>query len=140
MPSRSGRSGEADLSGSSRIFISYRRDDSAGHVLALLPALRRHFGDRIFKDTENIPFGVDYHEFISSVLATCSVMLAIIGRDWLTIQDPKLKMRRLDNVEDPLRFEVTTALKNERIRVIPVLVDRGVMPNREDLPVDLAAL
>ena len=31
---------EADPSGSSRIFISYRRDDSAGHVLALLPAVR----------------------------------------------------------------------------------------------------
>ncbi len=141
MPGRSGQSGEADPSESSRIFISYRRDDSAGHVLALLPALRNHFGaDRIFKDTESIPVGEDYREFIKRVLTTCSVMLAIIGRDWLTIQDAKLKTRRLDNPDDPLRLEVTTALKNERIRVIPVLVDRGVMPNREDLPDDLAAL
>ena len=132
---------EADPSGSSRIFISYRRDDSAGHVLALLPALRNHFGDdRIFKDTESIPPGVDYLEFIKDALKACSVMLAIIGRDWLTIQDPQLKTRRLDNPDDPLRLEVATALKNERIRVIPVLVDRGVMPSREDLPRDLAGL
>jgi hypothetical protein len=139
MPRPSGQSDEADPSKSSRIFISYRRDDSAGHVLALVPALRNHFGaDRIFKDTESIPVGVNYREFISRVLNSCSVMLAIIGRDWLTIQDAKLKTRRLDNPEDPLRFEVTTALKNERIRVIPVLVDRGVMPSPEDLPADLA--
>ena len=43
----------ADPETSSRIFISYRREDSSGHVLALLPALRSHFGaDRIFKDTD----------------------------------------------------------------------------------------
>ena len=104
---------DAAPSGSSRIFISYRRDDSAGHVLALLPALRNHFGaDRIFKDTESIPPGVNYREFINDALAGCSVMLAIIGRGWLTIQDPHLKTRRLDNPDDPLLLEVTTALMN----------------------------
>ena len=132
---------EADPPASSRIFISYRRDDSAGHVLALLPALRNHFGaDRIFKDTESIPPGVNYLQFIKDKLESCSVMLAIIGRDWLTVQDPRLKKRRLDSPDDPLRLEVATALKNERIRVIPVLVDRGAMPSREDLPDDLADL
>ena len=70
---------EADPTGSSRIFISYRREDSAGHVLALLPALRSHFGaDRIFKDTDNIPPGVDFVKFIQRELESCSVMLAII--------------------------------------------------------------
>jgi hypothetical protein len=130
-----------DPSGSSQIFISYRRDDSAGHVLALLPALQKHFGTgRIFKDTESIPPGEDYHTFIMNALESCSVMLAVIGRDWLTVQDPDLKTRRLDNPNDPLRLEVTTALKNERIRVIPVLVDRGVMPARQDLPAALEGL
>lgn len=132
---------EADPPGSSRIFISYRREDSAGHVLALLPALRNQFGaDRIFKDTDNIPPGEDFVKFIKRELESCSVMLAIIGRDWLTVQDPRLKRRRLDNPDDYLRLEVTVALKNERIRVIPVLVDRGVMPNPEDLPPDLGEL
>jgi TIR domain len=125
----------------SRIFISYRREDSSGHVLALLPALRAQFGaDRIFKDTDNIPAGVDFVKFIRRELETCAVLLAVIGRDWLTVQDPRLNRRRLDNPEDFLRVEVATALKNERIRVIPVLVERGVMPAAEDLPPDLAAL
>ncbi len=126
---------------SSRIFISYRREDSAGHVLALLPALRRHFGaERIFKDTDNIPPGADFLKFIKNELESCSVLLAIIGREWLTVQDARLKQRRLDNPEDFLRVEVATALKNERIRVIPVLIERAPMPGGGDLPPDLADL
>jgi hypothetical protein len=131
----------ADPQPESRIFISYRREDSSGHVLALLPALRTHFGaNRIFKDTDNIPPGVDFVKFIRSELESCSVLLAVIGRDWLTIEDPRLKARRLDNPDDFLRVEVSTALKNERIRVIPVLVDKGTMPTAEDLPPDLTEL
>ena len=127
--------GDEVSAASSRIFISYRREDSAGHVLALLPALRKHYGaDRVFKDTDTIPPGVDFLKFIKRELATCSVMLAIIGRDWLTIQDSRLKQRRLDNPDDFLRTEVATALKNERIRVVPVLVERSTMPAPEDLP------
>ena len=131
--------GEAETS--SRIFISYRREDSSGHVLALLPSLRSHFGaDRIFKDTDNIPPGADFLKFIKSELESCSVLLAIIGREWLTIQDPRLQRRRLDNPDDFLRVEVATALKNERIRVIPILIERAPMPAAQDLPSDLSEL
>jgi tetratricopeptide (TPR) repeat protein len=106
-----------------------------------LPALRANFGtDRIFLDIDNIPPGEDFLKFIRSELASCSVLLAIIGREWLTIQDPRLNKRRLDNPHDFLRVEVSTALKSERIRVIPVLVERGRMPSAEDLPPDLAEL
>jgi TIR domain len=126
---------------SSRIFISYRREDSSGHVLALLPALRRHFGsERIFKDTDNIPPGADFLKFIKQELESCSVLLAIIGREWLTIQDARVKRRRLENPEDFLRVEVATALRNERIRVIPVLIERASMPSGDDLPADLTDL
>jgi hypothetical protein len=123
-----------------RIFISYRREDSAGHVLALLPALRRQFGDRVFKDTDNIPPGENFVRFIKNELDSCSVLLAVIGRDWLNVQDPRLKTRRLDNPDDFLRIEVSTALRSERIRVIPVLVERSTMPSAADLPQDLAEL
>jgi tetratricopeptide (TPR) repeat protein len=129
-----------DLQASARVFISYRRDDSSGHVLALLPALRREFGNRIFKDTDNIPPGEDFVKFIKKELESCSVLLAIIGKDWLTVQDPRLKIRRLDNPDDFLRVEVATALRSDRIRVIPVLIERATMPAAMDLPPDLAAL
>ena len=130
----------ADPEASARIFISYRREDSSGHVLALLPALRKQFGDRIFKDTDNIPPGEDFVKFINRELQSCSVLLAIIGKDWLTAQDQRLKTRRLDAPDDFLRVELATALRNDRIRVIPVLIERATMPAAMDLPADIAGL
>jgi tetratricopeptide (TPR) repeat protein len=130
----------ADPEASPRIFISYRREDSSGHVLALLPSLRKHFGDRIFKDTDNIPPGEDFVKFIKHELQSCSVLLAIIGKDWLTVRDPRLRTRRLDNPDDFLRVELATALGTDRIRVIPVLIERATMPAAMDLPEDIAAL
>ena len=82
-------------------------------MLALLPALRREFGDRIFKDTDNIPPGEDFVRFIKQELQSCSVLLAIIGKDWPTAQDPRLRTRRLDNPDDFLRVELSTALRSD---------------------------
>src|SRR4029453_11169573 len=130
----------ADPEASAGIFISYRREDSSGHVLALLPALRKQFGDRIFKDPDNIPPGEDFVKFIKHELQSCSVLLAIIGKDWLTVRDPRLRTRRLDNPDDFLRVELATALGTDRIRVIPVLIERATMPAAMDLPEDIAAL
>jgi hypothetical protein len=129
---------EGERPPSSRIFISYRREDSAGFVRALLGPLRERFGsDRIFKDTDNIPPGQDFVKAIERELQSCQVLLAIIGSEWTTIQDSRSRTRRLDNPTDTLRVEITAALKNENTTVIPVLVDRASMPTSEDLPEDL---
>ena len=126
---------------SSRIFISYRREDTEGHVLSLYERLSQHFGeDRVFKDTDGIAPGQDFAKVIKRELETCSVLLAVIGKDWAVIQDHKTKKRRLDNTNDYLRLEVATALSDERVLVIPVLVGRGTMPAAEDLPDDLKPL
>ena len=126
---------------SSRIFISYRREDTEGHVLSLYERLSHHFGeDRVFKDTDGIAPGQDFAEVIKRELESCSVMLAVIGKEWVVIQDHKTKKRRLDNPNDYLRLEVATALSNEHVLVIPVLVGRGTMPAPEDLPDDLKPL
>ena len=125
----------------SRILISYRREDSSGHALALMAPLRSHFGaERIFTDPDDITPGADFLEFIEKELESCSVILAIIDREWLTIQDPHRERRLIDTPDDFLRVEVSSALKNERIRVIPVLIDGASMPSAEDLPPDLADL
>jgi hypothetical protein len=132
---------EPDPALSSRIFVSYRREDTAGHVLALIPRLRNHFGaDRVFKDTDSIDPGQDFLATIKRELESCSILLAIIGKAWVTIEDARMRRRRLDDPEDFLRLEVATALKNEKIRVIPVLVGRATMPPLESLPPDLAEL
>jgi len=92
---------EGERQESSRIFISYRREDSAGFVRALLGPLRQRFGsDRIFKDTDNIPPGEDFVNAIRRELVSCKVLLAVIGGEWMTVEDPRTKKRRLDNPND----------------------------------------
>ena len=123
------------------IFLSYRRDDSFAHVNALFLLLREHFGRaRIFKDTENIPAGRDVRKAIESQLRTCSVMLVIIGPQWLSAQKTGTPSRRLDDPNDYLRIEVATALKDDRVLVIPILVGQATMPQPEGLPSDLQQL
>lgn len=99
--------------------------------------LRDRFGDRIFKDTDNIAPGQDFLKVINRELESCSVLLAVIGRDWLSAKD-KANRRRLDNPNDYLRLEIGTALKKD-VLVIPVLVG-AEMPSPDDLPEDLKPL
>ena len=127
-------------SGSSRIFISYRRGDAQWPVEAIYQKLQLHFGDRIFRDVDNIALGQDFTKVINTELQSCSVLLAVIGSRWLTAEDPKTKSRRLSDPGDTLRLEIATALRNDDVLVIPVLVDGASMPGTEDLPSDLERL
>jgi hypothetical protein len=132
---------ERPSSADSQIFISYRRDDSIAHVNGLFLLLREHFGKhRIFKDTDNIPPGKDFRKVIEAQLKSCSVLLAVIGKNWLTLQKPKTNQRRIDDPNDYLRIEVSKALQDEAVLVIPLLVGQAAMPSAEDLPSDLAQL
>jgi TonB family protein len=130
-----------DRRAASRIFISYRRDDSIAHVNALFNPLRHRFGvDRVFKDTDNIAPGQDFLDVIQSQLKSCSVFLPVIGKQWLTIEKPSTKQRRLDDPDDYLRVEIATALRDDQVLVIPILVGGAAMPDPDDLPPDLAPL
>lgn len=123
----------------SRIFISYRRDDSAGHVGWLRSLLIQRFGaDQIFRDIETIPPGVDFVEAIETAVGSCDVLLAVIGPRWLTATGRRGE-RRLDDPEDFVRIEIATALERS-IRVIPVLVQDAHMPRSNELPAHIAKL
>jgi hypothetical protein len=66
---------------SSRIFISYRRDDSAGHAGRLYDRLSTHFGEaQIFMDIDNIEFGMDFVEVIETAISSCKIVLVVIGK------------------------------------------------------------
>lgn len=122
-----------------RIFVSYRRDDSAGHTGRISDYLSGHFGqDEIFRDVEHIAPGLDFVQSIERAVASCDILIAVIGRQWLTISDANGN-RRLDNPDDFIRLEVATALQRN-IRVIPLLVQRATMPSAEDLPEPLKGL
>lgn len=122
-----------------RIFISYRRADSAGYAGRIYDRFVAHFGeDTIFMDVDTIEGGLDFVKVLEDAIQSCDLVIALIGRQWLNIKDKSGK-RRLDNPEDFVRIEIATALKRN-IRVIPVLVDGVSMPPSTELPENLKAL
>ena len=71
-----------------RIFISYRRDDTAYPAGWLYDKLVDHFGQaQVFKDIDSILLGDDFVEKITTAVGSCAVLLALIGNRWLTVTD-----------------------------------------------------
>lgn len=126
------------MSTNSGVFISYRRQDSQSAAGRLADHLKEHLRAPVFRDVETIEPGVDFVEAIERALASCAVMLVVIGPRWLSATDAAGR-RRLDDPNDYTRLEVGTALKRN-VRVIPVLVEGAVMPDAEGLPEELKPL
>jgi hypothetical protein len=123
-----------------KIFISYRRDDSAGYAGRLFDYLTEHCGSRqVFMDIDTIEPGDDFRKAVQNGIGTCDVVVVMIGRQWLTIADAQ-GHRRLDDPQDWVRAEVAIALANPKVRVISVLVHDASMPKASDLPDDLKEL
>jgi len=89
-------------------------------------------------DVDTIQPGENFVDAIENAVSSCDVLIALIGAEWLTIPDDEGN-RRLDNPNDFVRVEISTALKRD-IRVIPVLLSGTEMPNARDLPEDLQLL
>ncbi len=122
-----------------KIFINYRRGDEAGWTQALFGKLQNAFArEQLFMDVDNIPAGIDFVRHLDEQVASCDVVLSIIGPDWLGVKDGS-GVRRLDRPDDFVRIEVGSALRQEK-RVIPVLVNNAEMPRADDLPDDLKPL
>jgi hypothetical protein len=123
----------------SRIFISYRRDETSAWAFMVNERLAERFGpDKVFMDIDSIEPGDDFVEVIKSKVGACEVLVVLIGRAWLTCTDESGR-RRLDNHDDFVRLEVKAALERG-IRVIPVLVSGARPPRPEEVPDDLSPL
>ena len=121
------------------VFISYRREDSAGHTGRLFDRLRARLGhDRVFMDITGIEAGVDFVDTIERAIGSCDVLLAVIGPEWLSCTDVRGR-RRLEDESDLIRIEISAAL-TRKVRVIPVLIAGAAMPAVQDLPDDLKPL
>lgn len=121
------------------IFISYRREDAEGQAGRLFDDLVRHFGAAsVFMDVAGIAAGRDFRRVIDEKVASCGVLLALIGKDWLDAKTNNGE-RRLGDPADFVRLETASALKRD-IPVVPVLVQDAHMPREDQLPADLADL
>jgi Domain of unknown function (DUF4333) len=89
-------------------------------------------------DVASISPGRDFEKVLRDAVATCDVVLVLIGKNWLWATDARGR-RRLDDPLDIVAAEIRAGLDRD-IAVIPVLVE-GVAPVRErDLPRSLASL
>jgi TIR domain/PASTA domain len=121
------------------VFISYRRELDAGWAPWLYDKLSDHFGaNRIFMDLDSIAAGDDFVEVITRSVASCRVLIALIGKSWTGALDAGGR-RRLDDPTDFVRLEIETALRHG-IRVIPLLIDGATMPAPAELPATLSPI
>ena len=122
-----------------KLFISYRREETASHAGRLYDAMAARFGERnVFMDIELEP-GIDFVDRITEVVGSCHVFLVIVGPTWATLSNGGGRPRITDK-EDFVRLEVETALRRRDVRVIPLLVAGARMPHSDELPEELRAL
>jgi formylglycine-generating enzyme required for sulfatase activity len=124
---------------SGKIFVNYRREDSAARALSIAQYLEKQFGARnVFLDIDRMRAGLVFPKVLEERLNVCKVMIVVIGPSWLGVSN-EAGARRLDDPDDWVRLEIARALQRG-ITVIPVLVDGAVLPRRLDLPIELQQL
>jgi hypothetical protein len=123
----------------STVFISYRREITAGEARALFNELLEKLGkNSVFMDVDSIALGRDFRSALQKTLDSCDLMLVLIGRDWANVKDEEGRTR-LENPGDFVRLEIGAALRRD-IVVTPILVQGAHMPAPEHLPADIRDL
>ena len=121
-----------------QIFLSYRRNDTAGHTGRIFDHLSKRFGDgRVFLDVDSIEAGENFATAIEKRIRDCDTLVAVIGKEWAGVDVSG--QRRLDDPDDYVRQEIETAFRLG-IDVVPVLVGGAKVPVRNDLPESLSGL
>lgn len=122
-----------------RVFICYRREDSAPYAGRLHDRLSSQFGARhVFMDLESVGPGENFDNHIRAALNQTDVAVVVIGPRWLERPDAS-SAPRIQSDDDYVRREIAVAL-DAGIHVIPALVGRATLPTREQLPDDIRVL
>ena len=124
------------MSGPTRVFVSYRREDTRHVAGRLADRLVERF--QVFMDMDTIEPGSDFTDVIQEAVNGCDVFLPVIGTRWTSVADEQGR-RRLDDPGDWVASEIAIALQR-KVPVIPVLVDGAEMPSRAELPEALSSL
>jgi hypothetical protein len=123
----------------SRIFISYRRADSADVAGRIFDRLLVVFGaPNVFKDVDSIPPGSDFADVIDETLSKCDSVIVVIGPRWLMARKGD-KVPRLHEPRDFVRLEIEKAL-SKKLLLIPALIGNASMPAEEELPESIRRL
>lgn len=114
-----------------RVFLSYNRADSSYGVTYLHRLLTEAYGDEaVITDQFSIPIGGNFARFLEKVISGCTVVLAVIGPQWL---------QKIGLAESWTRMEIECAL-HFGVDVVPLLIEGATMPDSRDLPASLQPL
>jgi len=117
----------------SRIFVSYRREDSSGYTGRIQERLIAELGKKkVFYDIGAIQPGKNFELAINESIDKSRYLIAVIGKEWPTAKDEDGQLR-LHDPDDYVRLEIESALR-KNISIIPVLVHGARMPRAQDLP------
>jgi hypothetical protein len=118
-----------------RVFISYRRADTAQAASWLFNRLTEHFGQQqVIKDVDPAPYGGNLAQAIGAAVASCDVLVLMIGQHWMAVTG-----EGLHDPNDYVRLAMEAALARG-ILVLPVTVDGARMPVHGELPPSLASM
>lgn len=126
---------------SDRIFINYRRDDTAAEAQLIAQSLRTFVGpEHVFMDTSSFDVGETWPRHIRDALKSSRYVLVIVGPEWLRAGSNEWGQRRIDNLNDWVRCEIATAIADDKKTVIPVRVRGARIPPPNVLPSDIGEL
>src|SRR4051794_40879687 len=119
-PTRHGRG----AGGALKVFVSYRRGDSAASARLIAEGLERRLGaGTVFFDVEQLAPGSLWKRKIAQAIAESDVVIVVIGPRWIGLADERGQRLMLDpEDEDVVREEIDAAVR-ARALIIPVLVD-----------------
>lgn len=127
-----------------KIFISYIRIDFY-ETNRLATSLKNEYEEsNIFLDSESLTGGDKWPEIIRYAVETASVLIVIIGKNWLFTQDEISGKRKIDMENDWVRKEIVTFLNRHKVDnellILPVLINGAIMPNKEYLDNEIGEL
>lgn len=120
------------------VFINFRVGDAQDTAVLIDQKLCRVFGvDNVFRSSRSIPKGVAFDPALVEAVTGCTVFLAVIGPNWLTLEHEG--RRRIDAPADWVRTEIELAIAGGK-PIIPVLVGDRPRPTAAELPPTIADL
>jgi hypothetical protein len=127
----------------SKIFISYRKEDSQKSATSLHSVLIYNFGiDSVFYDSECIQGGDEWRKKLEEGVNSSTVVLILIENTPKWLGEERIGNRvkyRIDSESDWVRNEILLAQK-ARKTIIPVLIDNATLPEESELPSELQFL
>lgn len=118
-----------------RVFISYRRSDTADPAQRIYEALVKHYGSiNVFLDVKTVEPGADFARRADEAIASSDAVLLIIGPHTLpSAQDIKSRIGVPSSLHEYLFDEIRGAL-DRNIPIVPVLMQDAALPEWKDWP------